>query len=106
VMGKVPYGNPDSLDAYIVELRNALLQPDPKTVAQVMGNNATDAQVNAFITSQKDYVTADSVSSTVVTPDGREQRIIFYKGDLTKGALPPIEVVWAHYRWGIVTPGS
>ena len=106
VMGKVPYGNPDSLDAYIVELRAVLLQPDPKTVAQVMGNNASDAQVKAFLASQKAYATADSVSSTVVTPDGRQQRIVFYKGDPTRGGLPPIEVEWAHYRWNVVTPGS
>jgi hypothetical protein len=106
LLGVAPYGNPGSLDAYIVALRAALTSPDPKTVALVMGNNATQPQAEAFITSQKAYTATDSVTAYIETKDGRQQRITFYQGDPTKGALPPIEVVWANYRWTIRASGS
>jgi hypothetical protein len=105
VLGSDPKVSSASLDAYIAAIRAALLQPDTKTIAQIMGNGATDDQATAFITSQKAYVAADSISNFLVTSDGREQRLTFYKGDPTKGALPPIEVIWAHYRWTIRPPG-
>ncbi|HEX4442645.1 MAG TPA: hypothetical protein VHZ81_03660 [Galbitalea sp.] len=105
VLGSDPKASSASLDAYIATIRAALLQPDTKTIAQIMGNGATDDQATAFITSQKAYVAADAVSAFLVTSDGREQRLTFYKGDPTKGALPPIEVIWAHYRWTIQPPG-
>jgi hypothetical protein len=70
-----------------------------------MGNNATEAQAQAFITSQKGYVATDPVSAVYVTKDGHEQRIAFYKGTPTTGGLPPIEVVWSNYRWTISPPG-
>jgi hypothetical protein len=106
VLGPDPKVSTPSLDAYIAAIRAALLQPDPKTVAQIMGNDATQAQAQAFITSQKAYVAADAISAFVVTQDYREQRLTFYKGDPVKGALPPIEVLWAHYRWTIVSAGG
>ena len=105
VLGSDPKASSASLDAYIAAIRAALLQPETKTIAQIMGNGATEDQASAFIASQKAYVAADSVSAFVVTSDGREQRLTFYKGDPTKGALPPIEVIWAHYRWTIRPPG-
>jgi hypothetical protein len=105
VLGSDPKVSTASLDAYIAAIRAALLQPDAKTVAQIMGNGATQAQATAFITAQKAYVAADAVSSVLVTQDGREQRLTFYKGSATTGALPPIEVVWAHYRWTIQPSG-
>jgi hypothetical protein len=105
VLGSDPKVSSASLDAYIAAIRAALLQPDTKTIAQIMGNGATDDQATAFIASQKAYVAADSISNFLVTSDGREQRLTFYKGDPTKGALPPIEVIWAHYRWTIRPPG-
>jgi hypothetical protein len=106
LLGVAPYGNPGSLNDYIAALRTALLQPDPKTIAVVMGGDATDAQAQAFITAQKGYAATDSVATTVVTSDGRQQRIVFYHGDPTKGGLPPISVQWAHYRWNIVLAGN
>jgi hypothetical protein len=102
LLGTDPRSDPTSLDAYIVELRTALLQPDPKTVSQVMGYGATLAQAQALITAEKKYATADSVQATVEGGDRRTQSIVFYAGDPVKNGLPPIHVVWANYRWGIV----
>jgi hypothetical protein len=106
LLGVDPRGDPSSLDAYIVELRTALLQPDPKTVSEVMGNGATLAQAQALITAEKKYKTADSVQATVQGQDRRTQSIVFYSGDPVKNGLPAIDVVWAHYRWGIVPAGQ
>jgi hypothetical protein len=106
ILGANPTNTADSLNAYIAAIRAALSQPDTKTVAQLMGNGATTDTAQAFITSQKAYVTADAVSAVYVTKDGHEQRIAFYKGDPVKGALPPIEVKWVNYRWTIVAPGA
>jgi hypothetical protein len=106
VLAYDPKVNSTSLDAYIAAIRAALAQPDPKTIAQIMGNGATQAQAQAFITSQKSYAAADAVTAFVVTKDFREQRLTFYRGDPVKGALPPIEVLWAHYRWTIVSAGG
>jgi hypothetical protein len=106
LLGGDPSSNPSSLDAYVVALRSALAQPDLKTVSAVMGNNATSAEAQAFITSQKGYLAADSVMAVAVTKDSHEQRVTFYKGDPVKGALPSIEVVWSHYRWAIIPPGG
>ncbi|HEX4056772.1 MAG TPA: hypothetical protein VHX87_00475 [Galbitalea sp.] len=106
LLGPDPRSNSSSLDAYIVELRNSLLQPDPKTVSQVMGNGATMAQAEALITAEEKYKTADLVQATVQGQDRRTQSIVFYAGDPTKDGLPPIDVVWAHYRWGITPSGQ
>jgi hypothetical protein len=106
VLGPDPKSSTASLDAYIAAIRAALVQPDLKTIAQVMGNDATPAQAQAFITSQKAYIAADAVTAFIVTRDYREQRLTFYRGDPVKGALPPIEVLWAHYRWTIVSAGG
>lgn len=89
VLGADPATTTDSLNAYIATLRTALVQPDPKTISQIMGNGATQAQAQAFITSQKGYVTADSVTATATSQDLRSQRLVFWKGDPVKGALPP-----------------
>jgi hypothetical protein len=105
LLGTDPRSDSTSLNAYIVELRTALVQPDPKTVSSVMGNGATLAQAQALITAQKAYLPADSVQATVIAQDARTQRIVFYNGDPVKNGLPPIDVVWAHYRWGIVVSG-
>jgi hypothetical protein len=101
LLGTDPRSDPTSLDAYIVEIRTALIQPDPKTVSLVMGNGATEAQAQALITAEKAYKTADNVQATVIGQDRRTQSIVFYAGDPVKGGLPAIDVVWAHYRWGI-----
>jgi hypothetical protein len=106
VLGTDPELGTASLDAYIAAIRAALVQPDPRTIAQIMGNNATQPQAQAFITSQKAYVAADAITTALVTQDGREQRLTFYQGDPVKGALPPIEVVWANYRWTILSAGG
>ena len=106
LLGVAPYGNPASLNAYIAAMRAALLAPDPKTMATVMGNDATAAQAESFLTAEKGYAATDAVSSTVVTPDGRRQKIVFYAGSITTGALPPIDVQWSDYRWGVIPAGS
>ncbi len=105
VLGGDPAATTGSLDAYIATLRTALLQPDPKTISQIMGNGATEAQAQAFIASQKGYVTSDGVTATATSRDLRSQRLDFYKGDPVKGALPPIDVQWANFRWTIVPAG-
>lgn len=105
LLGTDPRVDPASLDAYIVELRTALIQPDPKTVSLVMGNGATQAQAQALITAEKNYKTADDVQATVIGQDRRTQSIVFYSGDPVKGGLPAINVVWANYRWGILPTG-
>lgn len=106
LLGTDPRSDPTSLDAYIVELRSALTQPDPKTVSLVMGNGATQAQAQALITAQKKYKAADNVLATVIGQDRRTQSLVFYSGtDPAKGGLPPIDVVWANYRWGIRPTG-
>lgn len=106
VLGADPASHSESLDAYISSIRDSLSQPDTKTIALLMGNNATEAQAQAFITSQKGYVATDGVNATWITKDGHDQHIFFYKGDPVKGALPQIEVVWSNYRWTIVPPPS
>jgi hypothetical protein len=106
VLGLDPATNSGSLDAYIAAIRAALAQPDPKTIAMIMGNGATDAQAQAFMTAEKGYANADAIQAFVVTKDYREQRLTFYKGDPVKGALPPIEAVWSDYRWTIRPAGS
>lgn len=105
LLGTDPNTDPTSLDAYIVELRTALVQPDPKTVSLVMGNGATMAQAQALITAEKKYKTADDVLATVIGQDRRTQSIVFYSGDPVKGGLPPIDVVWSNYRWGVRPTG-
>jgi hypothetical protein len=105
LLGTDPRSDPASLDAFIVELRTAFIQPDPKTVSLVMGNGATQAQAQALITAMKKYKMADDVQATVIGQDRRTESIVFFAGDPVKGGLPPINVVWANYRWGILPTG-
>lgn len=102
VLGADPSATTASLNAFIAQLRVVLLTPDVKTVSQVMGNGATEAQAQAFITAEKAYAATDMVVATAPQGDPRSQRIVFYNGDPVKGAIPAIEAQWSHYRWTII----
>jgi hypothetical protein len=104
VLGADPRSDSTSLDGYIAALRATLLQPDPNQVAVAMGDGATAADGSALLKLETGYVTSDAVLATSQSKDGREQTVVFYAGNLAKGALPAISVKWSGYRWSVVRP--
>ncbi|HEY5231352.1 MAG TPA: hypothetical protein VIJ11_10750 [Galbitalea sp.] len=102
VLATDPASDSASLDGYIAALRQVLLDGSPTEAAAVMGNGATSADGAAFLAREKGFGTADSVRATPEPSDLRQQSIVFYFGDATTGALPPISVAWSGYQWTVV----
>jgi hypothetical protein len=91
-----------SLDTYVAELRNVLLQPSPTDAAAVMGAGATAADGEALLKLEAGYLTSDGVTATPEPGNRRVQKLVFYLNDPVKGALPPITVSWSGFRWTVV----
>lgn len=104
IIARDPKSDSSSLDSYIAALRNVLLDGSPALTASVMGNGATDADGAALMKRETGFVATESVSATPTSKDRRSQKIVFYVGDLAKGALPPISVTWSGYRWTVDRP--
>jgi len=97
-----PAADSTALDPYIAALRTVLLSASGKSVAAVMGNGATEADGAALLTREQGYATSYGVSATVDPSDRRQQKIVFFNGSPTTGALPPISVQWSGFRWTVV----
>jgi hypothetical protein len=102
VLAHDPAGDSAALDSYIAALRTVLLSPNGSDVAAVMGNGATAADGTALLKVETGYVTSDGVTATAEPSDLRHQKIVFYNGDPVSGALPPISVKWAGFRWTVI----
>ena len=102
VIAQDPNVDSASLDAYVAELRNVLLQPSASAAATVMGGGATTADGAALLKLEAGFVTSDSVTATPEPGNRRLQNLVFYLNDPVNGALPPISVEWSGYRWTVV----
>jgi hypothetical protein len=98
-----PTSDNTSLNGYVQSLRTALSAANPAALAVVMGGDATAADATALLKAQTGYVTAYKLNPTAIAANQRHVRLVFYKTDVTKDALPPIVVTWSQYRWA-VTP--
>jgi hypothetical protein len=97
-----PVSDASALDPYIAALRTVLLSSSGKDVAAVMGNGATVADGTALLTREQGYATSSGVSATSDPTDRHQQKIVFFNGSPTTGALPPISVEWSGYRWTVI----
>jgi hypothetical protein len=97
-----PATDSSALDPYIAALRVVLLSSSGADVAAVMGNGATAADGTALLLREKGYATSSGVQATSDPGDRRQQKIVFFNGSVTTGALPAISVQWSGFRWTVV----
>ncbi|MCU1508411.1 MAG: hypothetical protein JWR53_600 [Glaciihabitans sp.] len=95
-----PAASPDSLDAYIVAVRNALHSHNPDIVQNTMGPGTTKQAASAFLKSQKGYKTAFNVQALAVNQDPTTQSLVFYDKKPANG-LGKFTAHWSDYRWSI-----
>jgi hypothetical protein len=102
VMTRDPSSDSSALDPYIAALRVVLLSSSGADVAAVMGNGATAADGAALLQREAGYATSSGVQATSDPGDRRQQKIVFFNGAVTTGALPAISVQWSGFRWTVV----
>jgi hypothetical protein len=102
VLSHDPRTDFSALDSYIAALRTVLLSKSGSDVAAVMGNGATAADGDALLKQQAGYATSFGVVATLEGNERRDQKLVFYNGSPTTGALPAIAVMWSGFRWSVV----
>ena len=102
VLAHDPRADFSALDSYIAALRTVLLSSSGADVAAVMGNGATPADGDALLRQEAGYATSFGVVATPDASDRRDQKLVFYNGSPTTGALAPISVEWSGFRWSVV----
>lgn len=102
ILAADPATDSTSLDAYIALLRSGIHKQKAAGMAVIMGGDATLADAQAFLNAQKAYKTTNRIAAVPVPGDVTHQRLTFYVSDPAKNGHPPINVVWAGFRWSVV----
>jgi hypothetical protein len=90
-----------SINSYVALLRAALKANNAANLAVVMGNDATVADAQVLLKDEKGYKTSYLLSAVPAVGNLDKFTLTFYRSDLTKNALTPIQVTWAGYRWSV-----
>ena len=96
-----PSEDPTSLDTYVGFLRTALQSGDTAQVQLAMGDGATPEEAEALKVAQTGFAADMAIQSEVTSDDAREWTIQFYRTDVAVDGLPPLDVRWKDFRWGV-----
>ena len=66
-----------------------------------MGDGATPEEAEALKVAQTGFAADMAIQSEVTSDDAREWTIQFYRTDVAVDGLPPLDVRWKDFRWGV-----